>query len=71
MQKLCQLVACGAAILFLGACSTTPPAPDGAQAKTERVCVQEQGASGSRLSRRVCRDVPVESGEEAGEHSEE
>lgn len=71
MQKCCQLVVFGAAILFVAGCSTTPPAADGSQAKTERVCVEEQGASGSRLSRRVCRRVPVESERTADEASQD
>ena len=60
----------GAAAAFLSACSTTPPDPEGSQARTERVCFEQESSSGSRLSRRVCRTVEKEPEDKAAEASE-
>lgn len=59
MQKLCQLAVFGAVSLLFTACSTTPPASG--QAGVKRQCVEEQSASGSRMTRRICRKVECQS----------
>lgn len=58
----------GTCVLF--ACSATPPERINADGqRVQRVCEEEQSASGSRLNPRVCRDVVV--GEaDAGEDAE-
>lgn len=60
MQIRYRLAFIGAAAAVLAACSTTPPGAEGSQARTERVCVDQESSTGSRLSRRVCRTVEKE-----------
>lgn len=68
MQKLCQLAVFGAISLLCTACSTTPPASG--QAGVERQCVEEQSASGSRMTRRICRKVERPIGDETEKASD-
>ncbi len=50
----------------LVACSATPPERINADGqRVQRVCEEEQSASGSRLNPRVCRDVVVGEAESA------
>jgi hypothetical protein len=66
IQRLARPAAAIAAACVFAACSTTPPLRynDDGQL-VQRVCDEEQSASGSRLNPRVCRDVVVEdSGED-------
>jgi len=67
MTKNYQIAFIGAVAAALAACSTTPTGSDGsqAQARTERVCFEQESSSGSRLSRRVCRNVEKETAEKA------
>lgn len=60
MQIRYRIALTGALIALLAACSTTPSGSEGAQARTERVCFEQESSSGSRLSRRVCRMVEKE-----------
>lgn len=66
IQRLARPAAAVLAVCVLAACSTTPPLRynDDGQL-VQRVCEEEQSASGSRVNARVCRDVVVEDSGEA------
>jgi len=57
MRFGCQFMLAGGLVLGLGACSTTPTG-DG-DPNTRTVCERVSSASGSRMSRKVCREVEV------------
>lgn len=72
-QRTVRLLAAVFGTCTLLACSATPPVrinEDGQ--RVQRVCEEEQSASGSRLNARVCRDVVVGEAESAaaGEDAE-
>jgi len=70
MRKHYRFALIGVAAAVLAACSTTPTGTGGSQARTERVCVEQESSSGSRLSRRICRNVEQEPTEKAEPASE-
>lgn len=72
MRNHYQIAFIGAVGAVLAACSTTPPGPNAsqAQARTERICVEQERSTGSRLSRQVCRTVEKEPEEQAVETTE-
>lgn len=71
MKKYYRFALIGVVAAVLAACSTTPTGTGGSQARTERVCVEQESSSGSRLSRRICRNVEREPTEKAESSSKD